>query len=83
MEAECTAGMDRLPPTVRLTGLGFCLALCIVGGVFGGVQLDELLDTGRLFAVLGLFAGLALGLGGSVILLLEVLKTNDDKKDGQ
>ncbi len=83
MEAVCAAVMDRLPPTVRLTGLGFYLALCISGGVFGGVQLDGWLDTGRLFAVLGLFAGLALGLGGSVVLLLEVLKTNDDKKEGQ
>jgi len=83
VEAECAAVMDRLPPTVRLTGLGFYLALCIVGGVLGGVQLDGLLDTGRLFAVLGLLLGLALGLGGSFILLLEVLKTNDDKKEGQ
>ncbi len=74
--------MTGLPPTVRLTGLGFYLALCIVGGVLGGVQLDGWLDTGRLFAVLGLFAGLALGLGGSVVLLLEVLKTDDDKKEG-
>jgi hypothetical protein len=66
--------MTRLPPAVRLTGMGFYLALCIVGGVFGGVQLDGLLDTGRLFAVLGLFLGLALGLAGSYVLLLEVLK---------
>ena len=77
------AMMTRLPPTVRLTGLGFYLALCIAGGVFGGAQLDGLLDTGRLFAVLGLFLGLALGLGGSFFLLLEVLKTNEDKKKGQ
>ena len=82
MEAKRAAMMTGLPPTVRLTGLGFYLALCIVGGVLGGVQLDGWLDTGRLFAVLGLFAGLALGLGGSVILLLEVLKTDDDKKEG-
>ncbi len=75
--------MTGLPPTVRLTGLGFYLALCIVGGVLGGVQLDDWLDTGRLFAVLGLFLGLALGLGGSVVLLLEVLKTDDDKKEGR
>ena len=75
--------MERLPPTMRLTGLGFYLALCISGGVFGGVQLDGLLYMGRLFAVLGLLLGLALGLGGSFILLLEVLKTNDDKKEGQ
>jgi len=82
VEGVCAAVMERLPPTVRLTGLGFYLALCIIGGVFGGVQLDGWLDTGRLFAVLGLFLGLALGLGGSFILLLEALKTNDDKKDG-
>ncbi len=82
MEAKRAAMMTGLPPTVRLTGLGFYLALCIVGGVLGGVQLDGWLDTGRLFTVLGLFAGLALGLGGSVVLLLEVLKTDDDKKEG-
>jgi hypothetical protein len=67
--------MTRLPPTVRLTGIGFYIALCIVGGVVGGQQLDGLLDTGRLFAVVGLFAGLVLGLGGALVLLLEVLKT--------
>ncbi len=80
---ERAAEMTRLPPTVRLTGLGFYIALCIGGGVFGGVQLDELLDTGRLFAVLGLFAGLAAALGGGYLLLLDVLKTNKDKKEGQ
>ena len=66
--------MTRLPPTVRLTGIGFYIALCIVGGVVGGQQLDGLLDTGRLFAVVGLFAGLVVGLGGAFLLLLEVLK---------
>ena len=67
--------MTRLPPTVRLTGIGFYIALCIVGGVVGGQQLAGLLDTGRLFAVAGLFAGLVVGLGGAFLLLLEVLKT--------
>ncbi len=80
---ERAAIMTRLPPTVRLTGLGFYIALCIGGGVFGGVQLDEWLDTGRLLAVLGLFAGLAAALGGGYLLLLDVLKTNKDKKEGQ
>ena len=74
---------ERLPPTVRLTGLGFYIALCIGGGVFGGVQLDRLMDTEPLFAVLGLFLGLALALGGGFLLLMDVLKTNDGKKEGQ
>ena len=56
--------MTRLPPAVRLTGIGFF-----------AVAVDGLLDTGRLFAIVGLFAGLVLGLGGAFLLLLEVLKT--------
>ncbi len=75
--------MTRLPPTVRLTGLGFYIAFCIVGGVFGGVQLDGVLDSGRLFAVLGLFLGLTLALVGAYLLLMEVLKTNSGNKKGQ
>ena len=82
MEAKRAAMMTGLPPTVRLTGLGFYLALCIVGGVLGGVQLDGWLDTGRLFAVLGLFAGLALGVGGSVVLLLDVLRIDEGRTAG-
>jgi F0F1-type ATP synthase assembly protein I len=75
--------MTRLPPTVRLTGLGFFIALCIGGGVFGGVQLDRLLDSRPLFAILGLFLGLALALTGGYLLLMDVLKTNQGKKEGQ
>ncbi len=69
--------MIRLPPTIRLMGLGFYIAACIVGGVFGGLQLDELLDTGRLFAVLGLFVGLALAFAGAYLLLMEVLSKRE------
>ncbi len=65
--------MTRLPPTIRLVGLGFYVAACIVGGAVGGLLLDRLLDTGRLFAMLGVFAGLALALIGSYLLLMEVL----------
>ena len=65
--------MTRLAPTIRLMGLGFYIAACIVGGVVGGVQLDRLLDTGRLFAILGLLVGLTVALGGAYLLLMEVL----------
>jgi hypothetical protein len=65
--------ITRLEPTIRLMGLGFYIAACIVGGVVGGLQLDRLLDTGRLFAVLGLLVGLAVALGGGYLLLMEVL----------
>jgi hypothetical protein len=71
--------MTGLPPTVRLTGLGFYIAACIGGGVFGGVQLDRWLDTAPLFALLGLLAGLVLGLGGGLALLLDILKQTRER----
>lgn len=39
---------------VRLTGLGWYVALCIVFGVVGGLALDGLLETKPLFMLLGI-----------------------------
>ena len=42
---------------VRLTGLGWYVALCIVFGVVGGLALDGLLETKPLFMLLGILLG--------------------------
>ncbi len=42
---------------VRLTGLGWYVALCIVFGVVGGLALDELVGTKPLFMLLGILLG--------------------------
>ncbi len=42
---------------VRLTGLGWYVALCIVFGVVGGLALDGLLETTPLFMLLGILLG--------------------------
>ncbi len=42
---------------VRLTGLGWYVALCIVFGVVGGLALDELVGTNPLFMLLGIVLG--------------------------
>ena len=42
---------------VRLTGLGWYVALCIVFGVVGGLALDGLLETKPLFMMLGILLG--------------------------
>ena len=42
---------------VRLTGLGWYVALCIVFGVVGGLALDGLLETKPLFMLLGIVLG--------------------------
>lgn len=43
---------------LRLSGLGFYISACIVGGILLGVWMDRTFDTGIIF----LLAGLALGL---------------------
>jgi hypothetical protein len=58
---------------MRLVGMGWTIAILILLGVFGGIQLDKLLDTGKLFTVIGLFVGLFFGLWGGWLQLREVL----------
>ena len=49
--------MNRRLLALRLTGLGWYVATCILVGVFGGVALDKLLGLTPLFTMLGLLFG--------------------------
>ena len=64
--------LTKMPPAVRLLSIGWYFALCIVGGIVGGLLLDNLLDTKPLFILLGLFAGLFLAFWGGYRLLMQV-----------
>jgi ATP synthase protein I len=65
--------MGRLPPVVRLLGIGWYFALCIIIGIFGGVLLDRQVEKDHIFTLVGLFLGLFLAFFGGYILLLEEL----------
>lgn len=65
--------MDGLPPSARLVGIGFYIGLTIALFTLGGVQLDRLLDTGKVFTLAGLAIGLTLALVGAFQQLMEVL----------
>ena len=65
--------MMQLPPTARLLGIGFYVAICIVLGTMGGLALDGALDTGRLFTLVGLALGLILAIWGGTRQLMDVL----------
>lgn len=65
--------MGRLPPAVRLLGIGWYFALCIVVGIVGGVLLDRQVGKDHIFTLIGLFLGLILAFFGGYIMLLEVL----------
>jgi hypothetical protein len=65
--------MGRLPPAVRLLGIGWYFALCIVAGIVGGVLLDRQVERDHIFTLLGLFLGLILAFFGGYFMLLEEL----------
>ena len=66
--------MEGLPPSARLVGIGFYIAVTIALGLLGGAQVDSWMDTGKLFTVIGLMLGIALALYGAFRQLMEVLE---------
>lgn len=72
--------MGGLPPSARLIGIGFYIGLTIVIFTVGGIQLDKMLDTGKLFTVAGLAVGLFLALYGAYQQLMEVLDAIDQRR---
>jgi len=72
----------ELPPSARLLGMGFYVALCIVLGVVGGMQLDKALDSGKAFTVVGLLVGLFFGLWGGWLQLKQVLDAVNRRSAG-
>ena len=66
--------MQRLGPAAQLLGLGSYLATCIAGGPIAGYFLDQWLDTGRLFTIIGLILGLVVGFWGAYRMLTRTLR---------
>ena len=66
---------------MRLMGLGWYLALSIVGGIGGGLLLDSWLDTKPIFTLVGLFAGLLLAFWGGYFLLMEAIGKGRGSRD--
>jgi F0F1-type ATP synthase assembly protein I len=77
--------MGRLPPAIRLIGIGWYFAVCIVIGVVGGALLDRVADTQPLLTILGLLFGLLTAFWGGYRMLSEVLMlgTPSTKKDDE
>ena len=69
-------------PAMRLIGIGWLVAICIILGVVGGIQLDKAVGTDKLFTVVGIFVGLFFGLWGGWIQLREVLDAINRRRTG-
>jgi F0F1-type ATP synthase assembly protein I len=71
--------IQRFPQAIRLIGLGWYLAFCIVGGIVAGVLADEWLDTKPVLTLAGTFIGLATGFYGGYRLLMQVLSATAEE----
>jgi F0F1-type ATP synthase assembly protein I len=66
--------MQRRLLALRLTGLGWYVATCIVGGVAGGVFLDKWSGLKPLFTLLGLLFGLTAAFYGLFKMIQPLLR---------
>lgn len=69
-------------PAFGLLGIGFSLAIWIVGGTLFGRWLDTKFDTDPVLTLVFLAAGLAIGLADAVRRLREVLNRIERKRRG-
>ena len=75
-------GMGRWRAALRLVGVGWYIVLCILLGVWGGLWLDNWLNTKPLFVIAGLILGLIIAVYGVYRMLLPTMSDNQDKENG-
>ena len=65
---------------MRLLGLGWYVALCMILGVMGGLWLDGKLDVRPLFTLLGLALGIAVAFYGAYKLVQPLLNNLNNEE---
>ena len=72
--------MKRWAVALRLVGMGWYVAACIVLGLVGGIWLDSIVHTRPVFMLIGLFLGLGLAFFGVYRALLPLLQNSQGKE---
>jgi len=73
--------MSRWVAALRLTGVGFYIGGCIMLGTFGGLWLDNKLDTKPVFLLIGLVLGVIVAVFGVYQMLRPLLGNQQDKEN--
>ncbi len=68
--------MDRRLIALRLLGLGWYVAICIVVGAVGGVWLDKVSGLAPLFTLLGVLLGTVAAFYGLYKMVLPLFNSN-------
>ena len=73
---------SRLTAALRLTGVGFYVGACIVGGTFAGLWLDGKLNTRPLFMIGGLLLGVVVAFYGLYRMLKPLMNNKNGRENG-
>ncbi len=73
--------MSRWVEALRLTGVGFFIGGCIVGGIAGGFWLDNRLNTKPVFMIVGLLLGVVVAGYGVYQMLLPLIGNKRNKEN--
>lgn len=65
---------------LRLSGLGFYIAICIVGGIALGVWLDRVFDTRVIFLLVGLLLGCVAAFYGTYRMVAPLLGYGEQRQ---
>jgi F0F1-type ATP synthase assembly protein I len=71
--------MNRWIPALRVTGIGFYIAACIVGGALVGWWLG---DKRPFYTIIGLLVGLVLAVYGAYRMIRPLMNDRQDKENG-
>jgi len=74
--------MSRWVAALRLTGVGFFIAACILLGPFAGLWLDGRLNTKPWFMIGGLIIGLVVAFYGVYQMIRPLMSNRQDKENG-
>ena len=65
--------MDKWVAALRLVGVGFFVGISILGGVLGGLWLDNKFNTSPILVIVGLLLGIVVAFYGVYQMLLPLL----------
>ena len=74
--------MNKWASALRLTGIGFYIAVCILIGVLSGLWLDNKLNTRPWLMLAGLLFGLVLAIYGVYRMIQPLMNDKSDKENG-
>ena len=70
--------MEKWVYAFRFVGIGWYIALCIGGGIFGGLWLDSHFGTSIIFTLAGVLLGLVMAALGTYRMIEPLIREQND-----